>query len=130
GPAHGVRPRRQLTVVRHRTLRTLLAAALLVVSAVACGDDDDSAGSTTTTTAGETTTADTTTTTEPTTTTEAASTSTPYEITVEDPGQEPRRPLRLAVGAGDTDQVTLRQEMAIEAAAGGQVQSVPSPINE
>lgn len=114
-------------------VRTLLRAAapLLLLLATACGDDDAETTSDTTTTTAEATT--TTEAPDATTTTTAAddgATEAPYEITVEDPGQEPRRELRLAVEPGDTDQVTLRQEMSLELDAGGQVQTAPSPVNE
>ncbi|HSP05379.1 MAG TPA: hypothetical protein VLR27_17875 [Acidimicrobiales bacterium] len=111
-------------------MRTLLRtfAPLLLVLAVACGDDDDTTAASTTTAVPSTTTESTS------TTTEAADPvdedAAPYRVTVEDPGQEPRRELRLVVDAGDTDQVTLRQETSLEVDAGGQVQSAPSPVNE
>lgn len=108
-----------------RATRRGLAVAALVLAVAACGDSDDAATTTSTTTAESTT-----------STTEAASTTTEpaaepaYVVTLEDPGQEPRRELRLGVEAGDTDQVTQRQEITIEIEAGGQVQSAPSPPTE
>jgi hypothetical protein len=112
-------------------VRTLLRtfAPVVLVLAVACGDDDTATTASTTTTDAPTTTESV-----ETSTTEAADEvdeeEAPYQVTVEDPGQEPRRELRLAVDAGDTDQVTLRQETALEVDAGGQVQSAPAPVNE
>jgi hypothetical protein len=113
--------------LRTPRLRALLLAAALVVGGVACGDDDDDTATATTTTAEETTTS---TTAEPTTTEAPQQQEAPYVVTVEDPGEEPRVQLRLDVDPGDTDQVTLRQEMTIEIEAGGQAQSAPSPVNE
>lgn len=111
--------------MRRATARALAVAAL-VLSAAACGDSDEAA--TTTSTSSTTTTEHTTSTTDASTTTEPAEPA--YVVTLEDPGQEPRRELRLQVEAGDTDQVTQRQEITIEIEAGGQVQSAPSPPTE
>jgi len=110
--------------MRRATARALAIAAI-VLGAAACGDSDDAA----TTTSSTATTEDPTSTSEATTTTEAA-TQPAYQVTLEDPGREPRRELRLQAEAGDTDRVTQRQEITIEIEAGGQVQSAPSPPTE
>lgn len=110
-----------------RTIRRSLAVVTLVLAGAACGDSDDTATTTNTST---TTSEDTTTTSEATTTTEAAAETPGYTVTVEDPGSEPRRELRLAVEAGDVDRLTQRQENSLEISAGGQVQSSPSPSTE
>lgn len=108
--------------------RTLLVLALTTSLVAACGDDDDSATSAATTTAAPTsTTAESTTTTEP-PDVEAAPTA--YTVTVEDPGAEPRRQLRLQAEVGGVDRVTQRQEMTIEVRTGDQVQSAPASATE
>lgn len=100
-------------------LRKLLALALTASLLAACSDDDgDTATEDTTTTAAETTTTE---------TTESSGTPT---VTVEDPGQEPRRELRLDLQVGDTDQVTQRQEVSIEVQVADQTQAAPSPTTE
>lgn len=109
-----------------RTTRRTLALTALALAAVACGDSDEA-----TTTASTTTEATTSTTeAEATTSTTEAADAPAYTVTLEDPGQEPRRELRLQVAAGDTDEVTQRQEITIEIESGGQVQSAPSPPTE
>lgn len=110
--------------------RTLLVLALTASLIAACGDDDDDTdvgAASTTTTEDTTTTAESTTTTEPSGDEEG---STGYTVTVEDPGAEPRRQLRLQAEVGDVDQITQRQEVTIEVRAGGQTQSAPSPVME
>lgn len=108
--------------------RTLLVLAISTSLVAACGDGDDvAATSTTTAPAADTSTTGSTTTT-------AVDDDAPepagFTVTVEDPGAEPRRQLRLQADVGDVDLVTQRQEMAIEVRAGGQVQSAPSSVTE
>lgn len=108
--------------------RTLLALTLATSLVASCGGDDDTGATTTTTT-----TAAPTTTEQPTTTTteaEGEDAATGYVVTLEDPGAEPRRELRLTAEVGDVDRITQRQETTIEVRAGGQVQSSPSSITE
>lgn len=107
--------------------RTLLALTLAAALVAACGGDDGDVAATPTTTEATTTTES-----EPTTTIEATATEAPsgYTVTVEDPGAEPRRQLRLQPEEGAVDAVTQRQEMAIEVVAGGQVQSAPTSVTE
>lgn len=106
--------------------RTLLGLTLTAALVTACGGDDDVAATPSTSEA-TTTSAP-----EPTTTTEAPAAAGPsgYTVTVEDPGAEPRRQLRLQAEVGAVDAVTQRQEMAIEVRAGGQVQSAPTSVTE
>lgn len=107
--------------------RTLLVLALTTSLVAACGDDDGDVAATSTTTEASTSTTDATTTTEP---ADDEDVPTGYTVTVEDPGAEPRREVRLQAEVGDVDAVTQRQEATVEVRAGGQVQSVPSPVTE
>lgn len=108
--------------------RTLLVLALTTSLVAACGDDGDVATATTTTSEAPTSTTAETTTTTASTDDEAAPNG--YTVTVEDPGAEPRRQLRLQGEVGDVDRITQRQEMTIEVRSGGQVQSAPSSVTE
>lgn len=109
-------------------MRKLLALSLAVSVLAGCGDDDTAAVDTTTTTA-EVTPTEATEDEESTTTTAAEEIDGPT-VTLEDPGQEPRRELRLDLAAGDTDQVTQRQEVSVEVTVDGQTQTAPSPTTE
>lgn len=105
-------------------LRTLSALALTASLLAACSDGSDTAAEDTTTTAEV-----------PTTETTGSTTSTTEPsgapmVTLEDPGQEPRRQLRLDLQVGATDQVTQRQEVSIEIRIDGQTQAAPSPTTE
>jgi hypothetical protein len=112
-------------MTRARSLR-LLAVALVAVTLAACGDGDDGDVASASTTAP----ADPSTTTSPETAPTESEGASPYTVTLEDPGQEPRQELRIRVAPGDVDRLTQRQETTIEVRAGDQVQSAPSPITE
>lgn len=105
--------------------RTLPALVLLASVLAGCGGDDEAATDDATTTTAERST--TTTEASTTTTTEAAGAA---EVTLLDPGAEPRQALRFAVEEGATDAVTQRNELQIVQEIGGQTQEVALPATE
>lgn len=113
-------------MTRTRVVRLLAVAAVLITLA-ACGEGDgDNAAASTTAPADPPVSTGTS---EPTPTGSDGG-DIPYTVTVEDPGREPRQPLRIRVAPGDVDRLTQRQETTIEVRAGDQVQSAPSPVTE
>ena len=114
--------------MRRTRFARLLAVAAITVTLAACGDGDDGDDGAASTTAPA----------DPSVTTATSETApsgpddgaSPYTVTVEDPGREPRQQLRIHVTPGDADRLTQRQETTIEVRAGDQVQSAPSPVTE
>lgn len=113
-------------MTRTRFLR-LLAVAVVPVVLAACGDDDGDVGAASTTAPADPAATTATSQAAPSESDDGAS---PYTVTLEDPGREPRQRLRIEVAPGDVDRVTQRQETTIEVRAGDQVQSAPSPVTE
>jgi hypothetical protein len=106
--------------------RSLLVLALATSLVAACGDDDAATDATTTTTEAVTTTE----TTEATTTTEAAApTPAAAQVTLLDPGAEPRQELRYRPTEGTTDAVTQRNQLTLVQEFGGQRQEVQVPAS-
>lgn len=106
--------------------RPLLVLALVTSLVAACGDDDAATDVTTTTTAATTTTE----TVESTTTTEAAApTPAAAQVTLLDPGAEPRQELRYRATDGTTDAVTQRNQLTLVQEFGGQRQEVQVPAS-
>lgn len=93
--------------MRHRSISAVALFALLVVTAAACSSDDDSPG----VAQGEA---------PPTTTVSDEAADARDGVTLEDPGADPREPLRLRVAPGTTTRTAVVTALTLELVANGE----------